>query len=107
MTPDDAEWEPADKDLERGECWNRGGTFSDLTKNWNPALPGSHCLPVRLPQCVDPLKTGRCEEVQNLPRQFGCGGTRGRLSCDDQRKSIFQPLSGGDHHPALIAVPPE
>lgn len=75
------------------------------TLSWTPSSPGMNCFPVRYPFCTDNLATGSCHPVVNLPLQYGCGGVRGRMNCDEKEGVISAGRTDPEQRrPSLIAV---
>lgn len=93
---------------DEGECF-AGTVFSGdpdfPALSWTPSGPGYNCLPVRIPYCEGTILEGDCHSVINLPLQYGCGGIRGRMNCDNKTGLMSAGRTDSDERePALIPV---
>jgi hypothetical protein len=84
----------------------RGAFESGLTLNGFPQKPeviasGKSCLPRKIPGCTPAEDNSACWlGSERMKPQYGCGGIRARLSCEDAR--LTAPGSAAARRPILV-----
>jgi Putative Flp pilus-assembly TadE/G-like len=75
--------------------------FKDWKGHTKIALPGRHCLPKKYNNRFPANEASSWQQPKDRSAQYGCGGLRMRLSCDEEQ-TLLSTKPPKDLNPALV-----